>query len=117
MTQRSLAVLADNDGNRYRLTSWRPRKTKNTDPNRPAILHERSKDAGWVFLDEWNGITWGENKVHPKPDEQVLKEAINRIEVGQGRNIKEVVLDTANGWRQESPTQPDIDSSITIKTI
>ena len=99
MTQRSIAILVDTNSVRYRLKSWRSGSRKTSKPSRPAQVYEKDDDGGWNFLDSWSAATdHGKGLYTPKPDTKVLKEAINRIKLAQGVEIKEVILNTTNGW-------------------
>ena len=118
MTQRSIAILVGVDGSRYRLKSWRSGSRKTSKPSRPAQLYEKDKESGWNFLDSWSAaIDHGKGFYTPKPDTEVLEEAINRIQLTQGVEIEEVILDTANGWGHEASTSPNLDSSIAVETL
>ena len=114
MTQRDIATLVDTTGQRYRLRSWRSGSRKTSEPKRPAQLYEKEPDeAGWSWLDSWNAAQPSDNCFHaPKPDDQVLQEAITRLKAKLGVTVEKVILDKQNGWGHETSGEPNVDAEV-----
>lgn len=100
MTQVTLAVLIATDGRRYKLKGWRSGSHELSTPSRPAKLLMLTAEEGWKFLESWDGSDEDNN---PKPDEVVLQEALQRLDIQYGVEIERVVLhlSSSNNSREE----------------
>lgn len=126
MTRVTLAILTGSNGKQYKLIGWRNGSHETSTPSRPAKLYVLTDEEGWQHLEAWNGaILSGEALGNrPKPDEDVLEEALERLELNYGVTVEKVVLqknpETNHlgeplGWGYKATDRPDTDTQ--IKTI
>lgn len=98
MTRVDLAVLVTADGTRYKLKGWRNGSHEVGEPSRPAKLLKMTETEGWERLTMWNGAKEvAKGHYHPKPDDQVIDEALERLQVVHGHKVEELIYIEGSG--------------------
>jgi hypothetical protein len=125
MSRVTLAIIVAESGERYKLIGWRAGSHETGTPSCPAKLYHRTLESGWKFLESWNGAISDEKSTLtvPKSDEEVLKEALSRLNDHYGETTAKIHLQPSSesnhldqplGWGHKADADPDVDAVIAV---